>query len=68
MDAHSLAVYVKTKDIYEDISQDFENDLIHQTMMKKTIAIGKNKKVIDLMKDLGGKKMKEFIALRCMLT
>ena len=68
MDAHSFVVHVKTKDIYENISQDFENDLIHQTMIKKTIAIGKNKKVIDLMKDLGGRIMKEFIALRCMLT
>ena len=38
MDAHSFVVHVKTKDIYEDISQDFENDLIHQTMMKKNYS------------------------------
>ena len=59
-------MHVKTEDFYEDIANDVERnyDTSNYTC-KRPLPIGKNKKVIGLMKDeLGGKIMKEFVGLR----
>ena len=64
----SFIIYIITEDFYEDIAGDVErwfetsND---DEDDKRSLPIGKNKKVIGLMKDeLGGKVMKEFCGLR----
>ena len=67
-DTDSFIINIKTEDFYKDISNDIkewydtsnydEND-------KRLLPIGKNKKVMGLLKDeLGGKIMTEFLALR----
>ena len=59
VDTDSFIVYMKTKDIYEDISKNVEtrcdtsNDELDRPFPK-----GKNKKVIGLMKDELGRKKK----------
>ena len=64
MDTESFIIHIKTEDVYEDITDDVEKDLIHQ-IMKSIDLYRKNKKVIGLMKDeLKGKIMREFAALR----
>ena len=66
MDTDSFIMHVKTEDFYEDIANDVEKnyDTSNYTV-ERALPIGKNKKVIGLMKDeLGGKIMKEFIGLR----
>ena len=64
----SFIIYIITEDFYEDIAGDVErwfetsND---DEDDKRSLPIGKNKKVIGLMKDeLGGKIMIELVALR----
>ena len=66
MDTDSFVVNIKTKDFYEDISQDVNKrfDTSNYTF-DRPLPIGVNKKVIGLMKDaLGGDIITEFVALR----
>ena len=56
MDTDSFVMHIKTNDFDKDISDDVDN---------RPLSIGKNKKVIGLMKDeLGGEIITEFITLR----
>ena len=66
VDTDSFTVNVKTEDFYKDIAEDVETRFDTSNYEVNTpLPIGKNKKVIGLMKDeLGGKIMKEFVALR----
>ena len=66
MDTDSLVYDIKTKDFYKDIAEDVEARFDRSGYEpNRPLPIGKNKKVIGLMKDeLGGKIMKEFISLR----
>ena len=68
MDTDSLMYNIKTKDFYAEIVDDVPASFDTSGYDKKDarpLPIGKNKKVIGLMKDeLGGKIMTEFIALR----
>ena len=66
MDTDSLIPFMKTEDFYEDIANDVEERFdISNYEVNRPLLTGKNKKVIDLMKDeLGGKIMTEFVALR----
>ena len=68
MDTDSLIYNIKTKDFYADIVDDVKEMFDTSGYDKKDtrpLPIGKNRKVIGLMKDeLGGKIMTEFIALR----
>ena len=68
MDTDSLIYNIKTEDFYADIVDDVEEMFDTSGYDKKDtrpLPLGKNKKVIGLMKDeLGGKIMTEFIALR----
>ena len=66
MDTDSLVYNIKTEDFYKDISEDVEARFDTSGYEpSRPLPIGKNKKVIGLMKDeLGGKIMKEFISLR----
>ena len=68
MDTDSLVYHIKTKDFYTDISNDVEERFDMSGYNKenaKPLPIGKNKKVIGLMKDeLGDAIMTEFVALR----
>ena len=70
MDTDSFVYDIKTEDFYKDIAGDVENRFhtsgySNDRPSSKMLPIGKNKKVIALMKDeLGGEIMKEFISLR----
>ena len=68
MDTDSLVYHIKTKDFYADILNDVEERFDMSRYNKenaKPLPIGKNKKVIGLMKDeLGDAIMTEFMALR----
>ena len=66
MDTDSLVYDIKTEDFYKDIANDVETRFdTNEYESGRPLPIGKNKKVIGLMKDeLGGKTMKEFISLR----
>ena len=66
MDTDSLVYDIKTKDFYKDMAEDFETRFDTSGYKPdRPLPIGKNKKIIGLMKDeLGGKIMKEFIGLR----
>ena len=68
MDTDSLVYHIKTKDFYADISNDVVERFDTSGYNKKnakSLPIGKNKKVIGLMKDeLGDVIMTEFVALR----
>ena len=57
---------IKTNDFYKDIPDDVDNRFDTSNYeVKRPLSIGKNKKVIGLMKDeLGGEIITEFIALR----
>ena len=60
MDTDSFVVYIKTDDIYKQITEDVETRFDTSNNDK-----GKNKKVIGLMKnELGGKIMTKFLGLR----
>ena len=66
MDTDSFIMYIKTEDFYMDIAKDVERnyDTSNYTV-ERPLPMGKNKKVLGMMKDeLGGKIMKEFIGLR----
>ena len=58
--------YIKTEDIYTDIAEDVETGFDTLNFeLDKPLRKGKNKKVIELMKDeFSGKIMTEFAALR----
>ena len=66
MDTDSLVFNIKTEDFYKDIAEDVETRFDTSGYEpNRPLPIGKNKKVIGLMKDeLGGKIKKEFISLR----
>ena len=66
MDTHSFVMHIKTNDFYKDISEDVDNRFdISNYEVKRPLPIGKNKKIIGLMKDeLGGEIITEFTALR----
>ena len=66
MDTDSLVYDIKTEDFYKDIAKDVETRFDTSGYEpNRPLPIGKNKKVIGLMKDeLGGKIMKEVIDLR----
>ena len=66
MDTVSFIMNIKTKDFYKDISDDVEKRFDSSNYeVNRPLSIGKNKKVIGLMKDeLGGKIIMEFVTLR----
>ena len=71
MDTDSFIMHIKTKDFYEDISDDVEKRFDTSNYEYKFVECnrplpkGKNKKMIGLMRDdLGGKIMIDFVALR----
>ena len=66
MDTDSLVYKIRTEDFYKDIAENVEERFETSGYAPdRPLPIGKNKKVIGLMKDeLGGKIMKEFISLR----
>ena len=66
MDTDSLIYSVRTEDFYRDIAEDVEARFDTSGYVpNRPLLVGKNKKVIGLMKDeLGGEIMKEFISLR----
>ena len=59
-------VYVKSEDFFVDLGRDVEKRFDTSNYeVRKPLPTGKNKKVLELMEDeLGGKIMKEFVALR----
>ena len=66
MDTDSFIIIIKTEDFYEDIAHVVEKRFDTSNYeVNRPLPKGKNKKVIELMKDeLGGKIMTEFAALR----
>ena len=66
MDTDSYVYDIKTEDFYKDIAEDVETRFDTSAYSNnRPLPIGKNKKVIGLMKDeLEGEIMKEFISLR----
>ena len=68
MDTDNFVYEIETEDFYRDIAKDVEKRFDTSGYSKdenRPLPIGKNKKVIGLMKDeLGGKIMTEFVALR----
>ena len=66
MDTDSFIMNIKTNDFYKDIASDVENRFDTSNYeVNRPLPMGKNKKVIGLMKDeLGGKIITEFVTLR----
>ena len=66
METDSFIVHIKAKDFYKDIANDVEKRFDTSNYeINRLLPTGKNKKVIGLMKDeLGGKIKTEFVALR----
>ena len=67
MDSDSFVINIFTKDFFEDINIDFErwfDTSNYDENDERPLQIGVNKKVIGIFKDLPGKIMKEFCALR----
>ena len=66
MDTDRFIMNKKTNDFYEDIANDVENRFDTSNYeVNRPLPMGKNKKVIGLMKDeLGGKIITEFVTLR----
>ena len=67
MDTDSLIYEIKTEDFYRDIAEDVEArfDTSNYPEDDTRLPVGKNKKVLGMMKDdLGGEIMTEFVALR----
>ena len=65
-DTDSFIINIKTNYFYEEIASDIENSFDTSNYeVKRPLPMGKNKKVIGLMKDeLGGKIISEFVTLR----
>ena len=65
IDTDSFNIHVKTNDISKNIAEDFETTFETSNYeIDRSLPIGKNKKVIELMKDdLGGQIMKRFVKL-----
>ena len=62
MDTGSFIVHVKVDDICKDIAEDVDTSIFE---IDRPLLMGKNEKVIGLMKDeAGGQIMKEFVRLR----
>ena len=67
MDTDSFIMNIKTNnDFYKDISYDVDNRFdTSNYKVKRSLLMGKNKKVIGLMKDeLGGEIITEFVTLK----
>ena len=66
MDTDNFIMDIKTNDFYKDIVDDVENRFDTTNYeVNRPLPMGKNKKVIGLMKDeLGGKIITEFVTLR----
>ena len=66
MDTNSFIMHIKTEDFYKDIANDVEKRFDTSNYeVNRPLPTGKNKNVIELMKDeIGGKIMTEFVALR----
>ena len=66
MDTNSFVMNIKTNDFYKDIANDVEKRFDASNYeCNRPSPTGKNKKVIELMKDeLGGKIISEFVTLR----
>ena len=66
MDTDSLIYDIETDDFYKDIAHDVESRFDTSGYVPdRPLPVGKNKKIIGLMKDeLGGGIMKEFVTLR----
>ena len=66
MDMDNFIMNIKTNAFYEDIANDVENRFDTSNYeVNRPLLMGKNKKVIGLMKDeLGGKIITEFVSLR----
>ena len=66
MDIDSFIMNIKTNDFYENIANDVENRFDTSNYeVNRPLPMGKNKKVISLMKDeLGGKIITEFVTSR----
>ena len=71
MDTCSFIAYIKTDDIYKDVAEDVETGFdtssyeLECNYIDRPLPKGKNKRVIELMKDeLGGKIMTKFVGLR----
>ena len=66
VDTDSFIMHTKTEDFYQDVTNNVEKRFDTSNYeVNRPLPIGKNKKVIGLMKDeLGGKIMTEFAALR----
>ena len=64
MDTDSFIIHIKTEDFYKDVANDVEKRFDTSNYeVNRPLHIGKNKKVVGLMKDeLGGKIMTEFVA------
>ena len=62
----SFIMNIKTEDFYKDIANDVEKRFYTSNYeVDRPLSIGKDKKVIGLMKDeLGGKIITEFVTLR----
>ena len=65
MDTDTFVYDIKTEDFYKDIAEDFQKRFDTFGYCDRPLPVGKNKKVIGLMKDeLGGEVMQEFVSLR----
>ena len=66
MDTESLIIHIRTEDVYQDIADDVEKRFDTSNYdVNRPLPLGKNKKVIGLMKnELGGKIITEFVELR----
>ena len=68
MDTDSFVIHIKAEDFYKDISNDVEkwfDTSNYDKDEKRSLPIGKNKKVISLFKiELGEKIMIEFVGLK----
>ena len=66
MDTDSFIVHIKKDDIYKDIAEDVETRFDTSNLeIDRTLPIGKNNKVVGLIKDkLDGQIMKIFVTLR----
>ena len=66
IDRDSIIIHIKTEDVYEDIANDTEKRFDTPSYeINRPSQLGKNKKMIGLMKDESGRKvMKQFVGLK----